>query len=199
MGIRLDDLVALTYQQIKPGNTATGIDVDVLTINYDKIMHYTSGGTTVMKKGDKITGATSGAVAWVVGRTIEDGTDGAGTAEGSLMLRAQSGTFTATELLKIGADVDVATVTANSVDVGLYKGVKAQMALVITEDQAINWLMDGGDPGQTGGTDRGMPLLAVATTADHYLIVRGYENIKRLRVIDRTGSSVATVKVACYF
>jgi hypothetical protein len=200
MGIDiLSDLTCLLYQQIKPGNTAVGIDTDLLVINFDRWLHYTSSGTTVMAKGNLVTGATSGVTARIVGRTLEDGTDGGGDGEGLITLDQVSGTFTATEKLKIGADSDVCTVTADAVDVRGWRGRNVQAALVISEDQGINWMMDGGNPGQTGGTDRGLPLLAVATTADHHLIVRGFDNIRRLRIIDRTASSVATVKIALFF
>ena len=80
-----------------------------------KKLAYTLGGTYVIKAGDTIVGATSGAHALVEEVVLSTGTWAGGTAAGDLYLSDQVGDFVA-EKLKIGSDADVATIAANSTD-----------------------------------------------------------------------------------
>lgn len=74
---------------------------------------FTSGGTYAVKEGDTITGETSGATA-VVQRVIRtSGSFAAGDAAGYYVLASQTGTFAA-ENIKVGANLDVATISGNS-------------------------------------------------------------------------------------
>lgn len=83
-------------------------------INLGRELAFTSGGTYILKEGDTIVGATSGATAVVARVTIATGTFAAGDAAGNINFLTQTGTFVA-EVLKVGANADVATITANSV------------------------------------------------------------------------------------
>lgn len=77
---------------------------------------YTLGGAGAAHEilaGEEIVGATSGATALVKTVTLTSGSWSAGTAAGALVITDQIGTFQA-ELLKIGSDVNVATVAADT-------------------------------------------------------------------------------------
>jgi hypothetical protein len=82
-------------------------------VNLGREVAFTSGGTYEILAGNTITGATSGATA-VVGRVVvTSGTWGAGTAAGFLYFPSQTGTLQA-ENLNVGANLNVATIAANS-------------------------------------------------------------------------------------
>ena len=78
-----------------------------------RTLAFTSGGTYVTKVGDTITGATSGATATVAFVEVTSGSFAGGNAAGTLRLRYQTGTFQS-ETLNVGANLDVATIAANS-------------------------------------------------------------------------------------
>lgn len=82
---------------------------------------FTSGGTTTIAEGDTITGATSGATA-VIGRVVlTSGTWGTGTAAGYFYFASQTGTFQS-ENLNVGANLNLATIAANSTAITLSPG-----------------------------------------------------------------------------
>ena len=120
---------------------------------------FTSGGTYRVRQGDTITGATSAATATVSGvGWLTTGTWALGTAEGTLYLYGQTGTFVA-ENLNIGAELNVATIAAgNSTAIatadqhGVWYDADRTFADadLLTED----WAGSGGDyviiPGEDG-------------------------------------------------
>jgi len=79
---------------------------------------FTSGGTYEIAEGDTITGATSGATAVVTRVAAETGSWAAGDAVGSLIFASQTGTFVA-ENIDVGANLNVATIAANSATITL--------------------------------------------------------------------------------
>lgn len=79
---------------------------------------FTSGGTYEVKEGDTITGATSAATAVVTRVALETGTFAGGTAAGRLIFASQTGTFQA-ENLNVGANLNVATIAADSAAITL--------------------------------------------------------------------------------
>ncbi len=70
---------------------------------------YTSGGTYVVKTGDTIVGAISGATAYVQSVSLDTGTWAGEDAAGTLTLRRVVGTFEA-ENLNVGANSNVASI-----------------------------------------------------------------------------------------
>ena len=76
-------------------------------------LSFTSGGTYDIQEGDTITGETSNATAVVTRVVLETGTFAAGTAAGRIILASQTGTFVS-ETLKVGATLNVATISGNS-------------------------------------------------------------------------------------
>lgn len=70
---------------------------------------FNSGGTYTIAVGDTITGATSGATAYVQAVSKTSGEWAAGTAAGTLTIRRFVGQLTATENLNVGANLNVAT------------------------------------------------------------------------------------------
>lgn len=82
-------------------------------------MYFTSGGTYEVEDGDTITGATSGKTATVTRVVLESGSWAAGTAAGRFIFATESGVFQAAETLNVGANINVATVTAASVAITL--------------------------------------------------------------------------------
>lgn len=75
-------------------------------------LSFTSGGTYVVSEGDEIEGETSGAKATITRVVLETGTFAGGTAAGRLIYASQTGTFQS-EAIKIGADLNVATIAAD--------------------------------------------------------------------------------------
>lgn len=81
-------------------------------------LSFTSGGTYVIAEGDTITGATSAATAVITRVVLQSGTFAAGTAAGRLIFASQTGTFQA-EDLNVGANLNVASIAANSAAITL--------------------------------------------------------------------------------
>jgi hypothetical protein len=81
-------------------------------------MPFTSGGTYEILEGNVITGATSGATATITRVCLTSGSWAAGTAAGTLVFASQTGNFVA-ENLNVGANLNVATIAANSTAITL--------------------------------------------------------------------------------
>lgn len=73
-----------------------------------------TSGSRAPVAGETITGATSGATGYVESVTLSSGSWSAGNAVGAIVFRRKSGTFTATEAIKIGAETDIATAGATT-------------------------------------------------------------------------------------
>lgn len=81
-------------------------------------LSFTSGGTYVIAAGDTITGETGGATAVVTRVVLESGSWSGGDAAGRLIFASQTGTFQA-ETIKVGANLNVATLAGNSAAITL--------------------------------------------------------------------------------
>lgn len=186
--------VPLTHQKIVPGNTVTAIATNVKAYIL-KALRYTSGGTYVMKAGDTIVGATSGATAVIVSRTIDAGTDAGGDAAGILILKCQVGTFQS-ENLNVEGNSNVATIAANSL---AYKGGtehegRAARAMLITvESNDVQVTFDGTYPSQTA-TFYGHTLVEGDS-----LLLFGEDAVSGFRCVDRVSGSASVLKVTCLF
>ena len=88
----------------------------------EKLLTFTSGGTHEIVPGELIVGATSAVTARVIAVNLTTGTWAGGTAAGTLRVRLQTGVFVS-EKLKIGADVDVATIAKNSSLISYLEGL----------------------------------------------------------------------------
>ena len=84
-------------------------------------LSFTSGGTYVIAEGDTITGATSTETAVVTRVVLESGSFAGGDAAGRLIFASQSGAFQA-ENLDVGANLNVATIAADSTAITLSAG-----------------------------------------------------------------------------
>jgi hypothetical protein len=194
MAIVFEDLgVPLTHQKIVPGNSSTAIGSEFI-IYTERLLPYTSGGTTQIVVGDWIVGATSAAKAEVVAVSLTSGTWGGGTAAGTFRIRSQHGTFQSENVL-VAAGTNDATIAANStVDPGgyTYKGMTAKAALVSVYAQTALVDVTGGKPDQTALT--GQPMAAGSSW-----ILRNRDQIKQLKVIDYTAGSASTVQVTLFY
>lgn len=95
-------------------STATGWTLVAL----GRELAFTSGGTFVIAEGQVITGETSAATATITRVSLESGSFAAGTAAGHLIFASQTGTFQA-ETIKVGANLNVANIAANSTAITL--------------------------------------------------------------------------------
>lgn len=185
----------LTYQKIVPGDTVTSIAAS--TYKYEeRELAYTSGGVYVMAVGDMIVGATSSATAIITARTITSGTDAGGNAAGVLTIKCQVGTFQS-ENLNVEGNGNVATIAANSVAVqspSPYQGQMAKSLLIVVESQTANIMFDGSLPSQSANQSVGIPLAATQS-----YVLRNIEDIKNLKVVDKTSGSASTVKLMGFF
>ena len=76
-------------------------------------LSFTSGGTYEVAEGDVITGEISGATATVTRIVLESGSLLGGDSAGRYIFASQTGTFQS-ETVKVGANLDVATIAADS-------------------------------------------------------------------------------------
>jgi len=76
-------------------------------------LSFASGGTVEVAEGDEIEGEISGAKATVTRVVHESGTFAGGDAAGRFIFASQTGTFQS-ETLKVGTDLNVATITTDS-------------------------------------------------------------------------------------
>lgn len=185
---------AYTSQIIVPGNTATGIATDVLTY-VERSAAYTSGGTTEIKAGDWIVGASSASRAIVVSVTLVTGTWAGGDAAGIMRIRSQSAAFTAGENVGVGASADLATITTafkedqqSNYD-NKYAKVRNVFVSVLTNNALVN--IDGSTPDQTA--------LNGLTIGSGGSISINEEQAKNFKVIDRVSGSACRVHVIGYF
>lgn len=90
-------------------------------VSLGRTLTFTSGGTYEVLEGDTITGATSAATALVKRVILTSGSWSAGTAAGRIIFASQTGTFQS-ENLNVGANLNVATIAANSTAITLLAG-----------------------------------------------------------------------------
>lgn len=72
-------------------------------------------------------------------------------------------------------------------------GLAAKEAMIVGEDNTVNFTLHGADPTASAGTNVGMAL-----AAGNSYIIQGYDNIAAFRCIDRVSGSAGTVKVALF-
>jgi hypothetical protein len=187
--------IPLASQKIVPGDTVTAVSSGGYT-HTQRTLAFTAGGTTVPVVGDLIVGATSGASAVITaisaltGKTAWANSDAAG----SFTVKNQIGKFTAAEKLKIGADADIAEVTANSVAVATdyrFKNALAKVAVIQVLAQTALVCVDGSNPDQTA-------LKGWSIPAGGTLVVLE-EAIPKIKVVDRVSGSASTVFIQFYF
>jgi hypothetical protein len=105
---------AIDFSAVDGSEDACGIlAASVDTTGTQKTLAFTSGGPYEVRRGDVITGATSGATASVVSLALSSGTWAGGDAAGTMILDNQVGTFQS-ENLDVGTDTNVATIASNS-------------------------------------------------------------------------------------
>ena len=183
----------LTFQIIVPGDVPAGISADIYTYN-QRTIAYESGGVYVMKVGDTVEGAISGATAVIVARTITGGNDAGGTAEGVLTLKCQVGTLQA-ENLNVEANNNVATIAGNSAaydPAEIHSGADAKCAFLSVEAEDALFTFDGTLPGQTSGN--GHILIAGDS-----MVIYGADAIQSFRCMNETAATATIVKVTCFF
>ncbi len=89
-------------------------------------LSFTSAGTYEVLEGDVITGATSGATATITRVMLESGSILGGDGVGRFIFASQTGTFQA-ENLNVGANLNVATIAADSSAIVQLPGGKYEM------------------------------------------------------------------------
>jgi hypothetical protein len=188
----------LTRQKIVPGNTATGIHVDNITY-VERTLAFTANagaGTGVPLPGQWIVGATSGARAQILTVVVTGGSWAGSDAAGTMRVKCRDAVFTAGEALKIGANADICTLTADpKEDQGYgyaYGRMQARVAMITcqTNTALCDWM--GGIPDQTA-------LIGTPLTANSTLTLTNPESIKNFRCIDYTSGSASTLQVILYF
>jgi len=116
-------LGVVTYKDVQYAfrNNAGGTAIDMyksstagwVQVDLGFELEFTSGGTFVVTAGMTIEGEISGATAVVTRVVHETGTFAGADATGRFIFASQTGTFQS-ETLKVGADLDVATISADS-------------------------------------------------------------------------------------
>jgi hypothetical protein len=101
-------------------NHATAIVYVDLSQDAGYSLDFTSGGTTPIAVGDTIVGETGSATGVVQSITLTSGAWADGDAAGVIRLHAKTGTFE-TETIKVGANLNLANIAADSDIRGLIK------------------------------------------------------------------------------
>jgi len=186
------------HQKIIPGDTATGIDAQLLTY-YEYFLNVSGvdAGSTEPTAGQWIVGQTSAARANIISAVLNSGAYGNANARVTLRLRSMSGTWTATENLGIGANLNHFTVTnptgfTRCEDGYAYCGMPAKVALieVYTFTALLAW--DGSTPDQTS-------LIGIPFGSLMSVVLRDPNSLRKFRCIDYTSGSASTIQVALYY
>ncbi len=101
-------------------NHATAIVYVDLSQDAGYSLDFTSGGTTAIAVGDTIVGESGGATGVVQSITLTSGSWAGGDAAGVIRLHTKTGTFQS-ETIKVGTDLNLATIAADSDIRGLIK------------------------------------------------------------------------------
>jgi len=189
---------ALTHQKLVPGNTITSLGSEFYKYA-ERLLAFSSGGTTEIVVGDWIVGVTSSAKAQVIAVTLASGTWGAGSAAGTFKIRSQHGTFQA-ENIKVAAGTDDATIPAGNGRVlgrqellyPEYSGLSAKAALVSVYANTALTSITGGKPDQTA-------LIGQPMVANSSWLLRGIGEITAFKCVDYTASSASVVNVTFFF
>jgi hypothetical protein len=194
MSIVFEDLgVPLTHAKLVPGNTITSIGTE-FRVYTERLLPFTSGGTTTIVVGDWIVGATSSAKAEVVAVTLDSGTWAGGDAAGTFRIRSQHGTFQSENIL-VAAGTNDATIAANSTVAPPgyeFGGMQAKAALVSVYAQTALVAVTGGKPDQTALV--GQPMAAGTSW-----VLRNADQIKDFKCIDYTAASASTLQITFFF
>jgi hypothetical protein len=188
-----DPGIPLTHQKVVPGNTITSLGAEFYSYT-ERLLPFTSGGTTTIVVGDWIVGATSTAKAEVVSVTLTSGTWAGGTAAGTFQIRSQHGTFESENVL-VAAGTNDATIAANSTVAPpgyMFYGMSAQSAIVSVEAQTALVSVTGGKPDQTA-------LVGHQLAAGSSWQLYNRDQIKNFRCVDKTAGSASTLQVTFFF
>jgi len=131
-------------------------------IDLGEELSFTSGGTYVIAEGDTITGAISTVTATVERIVIDSGSFAGGDAAGRLILSGQSGAFQA-EDLDVGANLNVATIAANSTEITLLPGGRFEFVNANFGGQLSSKRIYGCDGVNTGFEFDGAVLTPIIT------------------------------------
>lgn len=77
---------------------------------------------------------------------------------------------------------------------GIHQDLQAKTALVVVEDNAINFTIDGTSPTAEAGTDVGITMAAGQNT-----VLYGHNAIRNFLCIDRVSGSASKVKFQPFF
>jgi len=188
----------LTSQKITPGDTATAFSANCL--QYWEFFLYCDGvdaGSTAVPVGQWIVGQTSSARAIVKSVTLVSGAWGNANARVTLRIRSLSGTFTATENIGVGANLNHLTVRASTTerkcsDEYEYRGAMAKAVLLVGQTNTSLVSTNGATPDQTS-------LVGVPLVATQSIVIQSIDDIKNFKVIDYTSGSASTVQCSFYF
>lgn len=174
--------------------SAKGFPADSLLIPAKAEYHieFSSGGTTEIVEGNKITGATSGATAYVEGVSLYSGTWAGGDAAGILFLKDVSGTFQA-ENLNVGAGSNLATIPG-APRACTYAGRKPVAAFIMAKTASVTFTLSGAVPTLAAGTDIGIPL-----PTNSYYMVEGFDNVKNFQAINTVNASGGVLRTILFY
>ena len=165
------------------------LNIDPKTTHW---VHYTGGGTQDMNQ-KPIAGATSAATAFCLAQIVEQGTIGAGTASGCLLLNNVSGTFVAEKLYTVGGtgadDCDIADTVLPVRAVG-----QARAVYITVEVATMTFTVTGTIPTVSGGTNLGFQM-----TAGQNLTLRGITMLKAFQAINTVNANGTIMKYALLF
>jgi hypothetical protein len=141
-------------------------------------LSFTSGGTYIIAEGDVITGETSTETATITRVVLESGSFAGGDAVGRLIFASQSGAFQA-ETIKVGANLNVATIAADSDAITLLPGGRFEMVRENFGGLAGDLRIYGVDTKNRGFEFDGAVFVPIATgmtidTPDHVIVHKNH-------------------------
>jgi len=146
---------------------------------------YSGGATAALVIGEKLTGGTSSATAYLAGRVIENNVAAGSADAGWLWLRNIDGTFQAETL----TGTSTGTVAIYQEPLPILSPAAPKACLITVEVADIRFTMDGTLAGTTAASTMG----SIMSSGQSY-VIRGLLNIKRFSAINAVNASGAIMK-----
>lgn len=154
-------------------------------------VRYTTGATAALRKGEILTGGTSGATIHLIDQAVENGSAGAGDS-GFLFVAVKSGTPTPAGETWTG--VSTGTVVTEQAPQEIKFRSAPKSVLLTIESATCNVTLDGTTPTVQGGTNSGHTL---AVGSEKYY--DGYDTVRQFKAINAVNANGSIVKYSLFY
>lgn len=174
--------------------SARSFDASLLTIPKEAAywQRFTTGSVADLANGELLTGGTSSKTVRLLKEIIEQGTSGATTAAGIILLTNSKGGAMQGETLTGGTSSGTVVIPGDLLPIN-FAGMSATGLQIGVEVASINFTVDGSTPTVTSGTNQGITLSAGTI----YQIDQ--EHLRNFKCINSVNGSGAKVKYTIMF